>query len=128
MRHDGTVVHAGFRLDLEQLRGMFETVNDFGWNTMSFSDPDGPYVYVEGVIWGHEVFLQVLASPPEDEEQGPSKYPPAFGIDLHVDDSEGVAEEGKLHRFEVVVVSPYDEDWVARVLKAIQRRPTRTIG
>jgi hypothetical protein len=21
--------------------------------------------------------------------QGPSKYPPAFGIDLHVDDSEG---------------------------------------
>src|SRR5690242_1122573 len=26
--------------------------------------------------------------------RGPSKYPPAFGIDLHVDDSDGVADEG----------------------------------
>ena len=69
--HDGAVVHAGFRLDLEQLRGLFETVNDFGWNALSFTDPDeGPYVYVEGVIGGRAVFLQVLASPPEDEEPG----------------------------------------------------------
>ena len=68
--HDGAVVHAGFRLDLEQLRGLFESVNVFGWNALSFTDPEGPYVYVEGVIWGREVFLQVLASPPEDEEPG----------------------------------------------------------
>jgi hypothetical protein len=54
--------------------------------------------------------------------QGPSKYPPAFGIDLHVDDSEGVAEEGKRHRFEVVVVAPTDPDWVVRVLEAVQVR------
>jgi hypothetical protein len=51
--------------------------------------------------------------------QGPSKYPPAFGIDLHVDDSEGVALEGKSHGFRVVVVSPEDPDWVARVLGAV---------
>lgn len=38
--------------------------------------------------------------------QGPSKYPPAFGIDLHIDDSPGVGEEGQRHRFDVVVVSP----------------------
>lgn len=50
--------------------------------------------------------------------QGPSKYPPAFGIDLHVDDSEGVAEEGRRHRFRVVVVSPDDVNWVSRVLAA----------
>ncbi len=54
--------------------------------------------------------------------QGPSKYPPAFGIDLHVDDSEGVAEEGKRHRFGVVVVAPADREWVARVLKAVESR------
>jgi hypothetical protein len=52
--------------------------------------------------------------------QGPSKYPPAFGIDLHVDDSEGVYEEGKLHRFRVFVVSPEDVNWVARVLAAVR--------
>jgi hypothetical protein len=52
--------------------------------------------------------------------RGPSKYPPAFGIDLHVDDSEGVGAEGKRHGFEVVVVSPADLDWAARVLAAVK--------
>lgn len=51
--------------------------------------------------------------------QGPSKYPPAFGIDLHVDDSEGVGEEGKVHRFAVLVVSPDDLEWAARILEAV---------
>ena len=49
----------------------------------------------------------------------PSKYPPAFGIDLHVDDSEGVAMEGAEHGFRVVVVSPTDLDWTLRVLAAV---------
>jgi FMN phosphatase YigB (HAD superfamily) len=51
--------------------------------------------------------------------QGPSKYPPAFGIDLHVDDSAGVAEEGRIHRFRVVVVSPGDREWADKVLAAV---------
>jgi hypothetical protein len=49
----------------------------------------------------------------------PSKYPPAFGIDLHVDDSEGVAMEGKQHHFRVVVVSPDDGEWTTRILEAV---------
>jgi hypothetical protein len=48
----------------------------------------------------------------------PSKYPPAFGIDLHVDDSEGVRMEGDEHGFTVVVVQPGDESWAEKVLKA----------
>ena len=50
---------------------------------------------------------------------GPSKYPPAFLIGLHVDDSPGVAMEGEAHRFRVVVVSPDDERWTERVLEAV---------
>ena len=49
-----------------------------------------------------------------------SKYPPAFGIDLHVDDSEGVGMEGKQHRFRVIVVSPADPEWTTRILDGIQ--------
>jgi hypothetical protein len=52
----------------------------------------------------------------------PSKYPPAFGIDLHVDDSEGVAEEGRMHGFHVLVVGPDDPDWVERVLAAVDQQ------
>jgi hypothetical protein len=54
--------------------------------------------------------------------RGPSKYPPAFGIDLHIDDSEGVAEEGRRHGFHVVVVAPEDVDWTVRVLEALEAR------
>jgi hypothetical protein len=54
--------------------------------------------------------------------RGPSKYPPAFGINLHVDDSTGVAEEGRRNGFEVVVVAPQDVDWAARVLEAVEGR------
>jgi hypothetical protein len=54
--------------------------------------------------------------------RGPSKFPPAFGIDLHVDDSPGVAMEGTDHRFAVLVVAPEDPDWVERVLCEVDVR------
>ncbi|MFO0950636.1 MAG: hypothetical protein U0835_05680 [Isosphaeraceae bacterium] len=50
---------------------------------------------------------------------GPSKNPRVFGIDLHVDDSDGVRAEGERHGFRVVVVSPTDPEWSARVLEAV---------
>lgn len=49
----------------------------------------------------------------------PSKFPPAFDIDLHVDDSEGVRIEGYDHGFRVVVVRPDDANWAQRVLDAV---------
>jgi hypothetical protein len=55
----------------------------------------------------------------------PSKYPPAFGIDLHVDDLDGVREEGLRYGFDVVVVSPADPDWAAKVLEVVCRRTAR---
>jgi hypothetical protein len=48
----------------------------------------------------------------------PSKNPAAFGIDLHVDDSEGVRIEGEQHGFHVVVVTPDDMAWADKVLQA----------
>jgi hypothetical protein len=52
-----------------------------------------------------------------------SKYPPAFGIDLLVDDSEGVWLEGQQFRFNVVHVLPADVAWAEKVLAAVNRRP-----
>lgn len=54
----------------------------------------------------------------------PSKFPPAFGIDLHVDDSEGVRMEGDRHGFRVVVIRPDDQHWTRRVLDAVARAQT----
>ncbi len=49
-----------------------------------------------------------------------SKYPPAFGIDLLIDDSDGVALEGKRYGFVVLVIDTLDENWTERVLAAVQ--------
>ena len=35
-----------------------------------YPNEDGPHVAIEGVYQGHEVFLQVLAYPPDNEEPG----------------------------------------------------------
>jgi hypothetical protein len=51
---------------------------------------------------------------------GRSKYPAAFGIDLHIDDSWGVWLENKFER-NVCVVSPTDPDWTDAVRDAIAR-------
>jgi len=48
----------------------------------------------------------------------PSKFPPSFGIDLHIDDLDGVAIEGTRHGFKVLVVRSDDLDWAEKVLDA----------
>lgn len=51
----------------------------------------------------------------------PSKHPDLFGIDLHVDDAEGVAREDQRFGFRVLVVDPSDLDWHRKVLVAVER-------
>jgi hypothetical protein len=50
-----------------------------------------------------------------------SKYPPAFGIDLLVDESEGVWLESRRHGFAMVLVRPDDESWADAVLARARR-------
>ncbi|MFC6340144.1 hypothetical protein GIR22_02205 [Pseudomonas sp. CCM 7891] len=73
-------------------------------------------IRVDGVVnsvrHNHALTVHGLAN-------SPSKFPPAFDIDLHVDDSEGVQSEGYDHGFRVVVVRPDDELWAQRVLDAV---------
>lgn len=67
---DGEVVAPGFSLDIEQLRGLFDRIDAVTWQSLGFPAGEGPHVSVEGVYQGHEVFIQVLAYAPEDEEPG----------------------------------------------------------
>ena len=67
---DGEVVAPGFSLDLEGLRAAFDRITDSGWQSLGFPHAEGPNVWIEGVFRGREVFFQVLAYAPEDEEPG----------------------------------------------------------
>jgi hypothetical protein len=54
-----------------------------------------------------------------NEQSKPSKYPPAFGIDLHVDDAEGVALEGQRFNFRTVIILPDNIHWTDDILNML---------
>ena len=48
-----------------------------------------------------------------------SKFPPAFGIDIHVDDSPGVEMEANKFNFKTVIIGESDLNWTEKVLKSV---------
>jgi hypothetical protein len=48
-----------------------------------------------------------------------SKYPPAFGFDLHIDDSKGVEIEGKRLNFKTIIIEPNNKNWIEKVKQEI---------
>ncbi|MEO1049890.1 MAG: hypothetical protein AAFX87_04675 [Bacteroidota bacterium] len=44
-----------------------------------------------------------------------SKYPPAFSIDVHIDDLVGVGLEGHQHNFKTIIISETDTSWIDKV-------------
>lgn len=66
----------------------------------------------------------------QPDHVAPSKNPGAFGIALHIDDSDGVRREGESHGFNVLVVTPDDLNWTEKVwcaaekLRSLSNRPS----
>jgi hypothetical protein len=81
-------------------------------------------IWLGGVV-NQDVHDRRLRRSPNDYP--PSKNPRAFGIDLHVDDSHGVRQEGELHGFQVVVVEPHDLAWAGKVLAIVEQMQTKQI-
>lgn len=48
-----------------------------------------------------------------------SKFPPAFNIDVHVDDSKGVETEGKRHNFKTIIIEENDNNWINTVIEKV---------
>ena len=87
--------------------------------TTSFRSPRS----IRGWLRAHGVRVQGVVNQDRHDcvvgRSGPSKYPPAFGIDLHVDDLPGVAIEGERHGFATRIVDPNDDAWTRAVLDAL---------
>jgi len=48
-----------------------------------------------------------------------SKYPPAFGFDIHIDDSEGVGQEGQKFNFRTIIITSKDHNWEEKIINNI---------
>ncbi|HET9502990.1 MAG TPA: hypothetical protein VFO93_05590 [Hymenobacter sp.] len=89
-----------------------------GWEVWVYTTSYRSAGYIRRLFWLHGIKLAGVVNQARHEREvrvRSTKYPPQFGVDLLIDDSEGVRIEGERHGFEVLVVSPTDTDWVARV-------------
>ncbi len=48
-----------------------------------------------------------------------SKFPPAFDIDIHVDDSSGLKIEGDRFQFKTIIIHENDKNWVKTILELL---------
>lgn len=51
-----------------------------------------------------------------------SKYPSAFGFDIHIDDLKGVGMESKKYDFKVIIIEPSDKNWKEKIIKEIEKQ------
>jgi len=94
-----------------------------GWEVWVYTTSYRSAWYIRRLFWLHGIRLDGVVNQQRHDRNARvrcSKHPPTFGIDLLVDDSEGVRLEGERHGFRVLVVQPEDSEWVAAVQVATQ--------
>jgi hypothetical protein len=74
---DGQIEHAGFRMDVQQLIGSFDSVDRLEWYSVSNDEPqefDGQLRSLLSLVGtvdeGHRIQLELLASPPKYAPSG----------------------------------------------------------
>ncbi|RYD81450.1 MAG: HAD family hydrolase [Sphingobacteriales bacterium] len=50
-----------------------------------------------------------------------TKLPSAFGIDIHVDDSDGVKMEGEKFNFKTIIIAEKETNWATKILNEISQ-------
>jgi hypothetical protein len=89
-----------------------------GWEVWVYTTSYRSVGYIRRLFWLHGIHLAGVVNQARHDLEvrvRSTKYPPQFGIDLLVDDSEGVRLEGERYGFEVLVISPTDIEWAANV-------------
>ena len=84
-----------------------------GWEVWVYTTSYRSACHIRKLFWLHGIRLDGVVNQARHERQAQArctKHPPSFGIDLLIDDSEGVRMEGKRHGFRVLMMKPEDEE------------------
>lgn len=77
------------------------------------------------MLWCHGLHADLVVNQQRHIRSTPdggrrsTKYPPTFGVGVHVDDLPGVAIEGERHGFRVIIVHGEDMGWVPRIVAGV---------
>ena len=113
-------------LSNEQLRHGIKGLTDYcrqqGWEVWVYTTSYRSAWRIRRLFWPHGIRLDGVVNQQRHDREARArctKHPPSFGIDLLIDDSEGVRIEGERHGFRVLVVAPEDGKWAEKVRVAL---------
>ncbi|RSK35515.1 hypothetical protein [Hymenobacter metallilatus] len=92
-----------------------------GWEVWVYTTSYRSKWHIRRLFWLHGIRLDGVVNQQRHDRYVRvrcTKHPPTFGIELLVDDSEGVRLEGERHGFRVLVVRPDDERWTEALKRA----------
>ena len=111
----------------ERLRQGIKPLTDHcrqhGWEVWVYTTSYRSTWHIRKLLWLHGIRLDGVVNQQRHDREARvrcTKHPPSFGIDLLVDDSEGVRIEGERHGFRVLVVGPEDTQWTEKVQAALE--------
>jgi len=65
------------------------------------------------IYWTHSLKIKETFS----RQIKPSKYPTAFNIDIHIDDSKGIEIEGEKYNFQTIIIDENMINWTSVILE-----------
>jgi hypothetical protein len=109
-------------------RSLVHRLQQMKWDVWVYTTSDRSTLTIKRWMWSHGIQIGGVINNEihtyyhsrRGKFRGPSKNPRAFGIDLHIDDSNGVLLEGKRFGFPVVVIEPTDLAWTEKVISAVK--------
>ena len=94
-----------------------------GWEVWVYTTSYRSAWRIRRLFWLYGIGLDGVVNQQRHDREARArctKHPPSFGIDLLIDDSEGVRIEVERHGFRVLVVAPEDAQWAAKVRAALE--------
>lgn len=114
-------------LSNEQLRHGIKELADHcrqrGWEVWVYTTSYRSAWRIRRLFWLYGIRLDGVVNQQRHDREARTrctKHPPSFGIDLLIDDSEGVRIEGERHGFWMLVVAPEDARWAEKVHAALE--------
>jgi len=137
---DNTLIRCGYEFPLEQPRRLIwarllgseslrqeiiELANycaEHGWEVWVYTTSFRKPWYIRKLFWLHGIRLHGVINQARHQREAKArctKHPPSFGIDLLIDDAEGVRIEAERYGFNVLVIQPNDAAWVQNVITTL---------
>lgn len=100
------------------VRELFAFCRERRWQVWIYTTSYRSSFYIRKLLWVYGLRADGIVNQTRHNQQvrvRSTKHPPTFGIQVLIDDSQGVQLEGERFGFSVIQINPDDADWINTV-------------